>query len=339
MRLELGLVALVTMGACDPSVKRGPTETVKVTETPKRGEASETLTHGASQTPDVRADVGSNDRTSAEREAAPCPGAPEGMSCIPGGAFTRGIDDDPHVCDQVGQPSDGKSSSTPAAEVWVDTFFIDTTEVTVGAWKQCMAAGKCPEQGPRYADFSASRQPITGIDWFAARDFCTSLGKRLPTEAEWELAARGHDGELNPWGNEPPDCARAVVKDENGRSCGEKKRRGKKPETGRVLEVGSRPAGRFGVVDLSGNVEEWVADWWTPNWETCGEACLGDNPRGPCGGADECPGHEYRSVRGGSWYWPPEHATGYHRRRHQPANAPTFHHFGFRCARDVSPRN
>ena len=269
--------------------------------------------------------------------ARPCPAAPERMACVSGGAFQRGIDDDPHRCDQVGQPADRRSSSTPAMTVWVDTFYMDLTEVTVAAYRACVDAGKCPDQGPKYADFRGPKQPITGVDWFAARDYCSFAQKRLPTEAQWELAARGYEGDHNPWGNEPPDCDRAVIKSDAGRSCGEKKRRGKAPETGRVLEVGSRPPGRFGLVDMSGNVEEWVADWWTPSWEGCAESCEGENPRGPCNGEDVCDSHEFRVVRGGSWYWPAEHATGYHRRRHQPQNAPVFHHFGFRCARDLGP--
>lgn len=265
-----------------------------------------------------------------------CPQAPDGMACVPGATFERGRTDDDHACDQDHQPEDRKSAATPAARVRVDSFFMDLTEVTVEAYTACVRAGRCPNSGPVYADYRAPRQPITGVPWFDARDFCAWQGKRLPTEAEWELAARGPDAEVYPWGDAPADCDRAVVMDARGRSCGEIKRRGKNPEKGRVLEVGSRPAGRYGLFDMMGNAEEWVADWWTPSWDACGEACLNDNPKGPCEGADACPGHEFKSVRGGSWYWPAEHATGYHRRRHHPNNTP-FHHFGFRCAKSLNP--
>ena len=97
--------------------------------------------------------------------------------------------------------------------------------------------------------------------------------------------------------------------------------------------VGSRPPGRYGLYDMIGNVEEWVADWWTPSWLACGADCAGKNPKGPgrCPSQGDCPNHEYKVLRGGSWFWPAEHATGYHRRRHSPLNQP-FHHVGFRCA-------
>jgi formylglycine-generating enzyme required for sulfatase activity len=84
-----------------------------------------------------------------------------------------------------------------------------------------------------------------------------------------------------------------------------------------------------------GNAEEWVADWWSPSWASCGEACLGINPKGPCGGgATPCKGHTNKTVRGGSWFWGPECATGIRRRRYVPNNHPA-HHFGFRCAADA----
>ena len=114
------------------------------------------------------------------------------------------------------------------------------------------------------------------------------------------------------------------------RSCGAKKRRGKGPEKGRVLEVGSRPAGRYGLYDMVGNAEEWVNDWYSIDFATCGDECLGVNPKGPCDGSKKCK-RRYKIVRGGSWYYPKEHATGLHRRPHGPDNKP-FHHFGFRCA-------
>jgi formylglycine-generating enzyme required for sulfatase activity len=218
----------------------------------------------------------------------------------------------------------------PAAHVWVETFYMDVYEVTNAAYEACVEAGDCPEAGPLYMDFDRPRQPITAVSWYDAVAFCRAQGKRLPTEAEWELAARGHDGELNPWGDAPATCELAVIADERGRSCGVRKR-GSHPDAGRVLEVGSRPPGRFGLYDMVGNAEEWVADWWSADYADCGADCQGIDPRGPCAGEEPCPGHRYRVVRGGSWYWPAEHNTGSHRRRYRPANDPP-HHFGFRCA-------
>lgn len=268
--------------------------------------------------------------TDGHAAAQPCGAAPEGFACIPGGYFIRGYNLDEHDCEQAGNDNAGRPSARPEARIWLDTFYMALHETTNAQYAACLEAGACQEAGPRYSDFDRDEQPITGVSWFDARDYCQFVGGHLPTEAEWEKAARGEDGEIFPWGNEPVDCARAVIMDESGRSCGVQKR-GNHPETGRVLEVGSRPAGRYGLFDMAGNAEEWVADWYAPDYDACGADCLGDNPRGPCSGTEDCDGFRQRVVRGGSWYWPGEHTTGFHRRRHLPSNE-YFHHFGFRCA-------
>lgn len=269
----------------------------------------------------------------------PCGEVPEGMVCVPGGAFTRGRDADPALCKRNrGIKKKRCKNARPAGEVWLQTFYMDVFEVTYAEFEACIAAGKCdvrPEDGrwgPRYTDFSRPKQPITGANWYQARQYCRFVGKDLPTEAQWEKAARGPDGELYPWGNDPVSCDVAVYKSAKGRSCGVKKRGSTK--TGRVLEVGSRPPGRYGIYDLIGNVEEWVLDWYTADYAVCGVDCAGEDPKGPCGGAPSCPGHDQRIVRGGSWYYDETHATSWHRRPHFPDNrAPDrYHHFGFRCA-------
>ena len=95
--------------------------------------------------------------------------------------------------------------------------------------------------------------------------------------------------------------------------------------------VASRPPNQYGLYDMVGNAWEWVNDFYTPSWEACGAACLGKNPKGPCDGKYPCPRMGDRSVRGGSWFWPPSHATTVYRRHHIPTNNP-YHHYGFRCA-------
>ena len=260
--------------------------------------------------------------------------APNGMACVPRGGFIRGVDLDDHACGQSGQPHSRASASVPALEIEISAFFMDVTEVRVEAFDACIAAGACRvDAGPRYLDFARPDQPVVGISWFDAVDYCTWRGQHLPTEAEWEKAARGPDGDPTPFGTGLVSCETAVIRDEQGRSCGVRKEVGTSPETGRVLEVGSREPGHYGLVDMVGNAEEWVADWWSEDWSACGADCAGPDPRGPCDGAVECD-RSWRVVRGGSWYWPEEHATGYHRRRHYPANSP-YHHFGFRCAASV----
>ncbi len=239
-------------------------------------------------------------------------------------------------------PKPHEQNARPAARVWVQTFYLDTHEVTYEAYEACIEAGACtkrPEDGrwgPRYTDFGRPRQPITGVSWYHAVEYCAWRGQRLPTEAQWEKGARGPDGDRFPWGNAPATCARAVIKDpELGRSCGVKKRGS--ADTGRVVAVGTRPAGRYGLYDMIGNVEEWVYDWYTDDWDACGKDCLGIEPRGPCQGEEPCAGRTFRVVRGGSWYWGAEHGTAIHRRPHYPHNPPPkhYHHFGFRCGADV----
>lgn len=286
------------------------------------------------------------ERASAEARAAaaahpvlgtpprPCPGSDVHVGCVGGGWFLLGVDDDPHRCTQSDQPRDGAPSNGPRRAVWLESFRIDRTEVTFAAYQSCVAQGLCPPARPRYRDFDDGEQPMTGMSWFDARAFCQARGGDLPTEAQWEAAAVGPLGERTPFGEHDVDCTTAVIEDERGRSCGVLKE-GSSPETGRVLPVGSRPAGRYGLFDMAGNAEEWVLDWWSEGYDACGAACSGPNPMGPCEGALRCPGHTMRVVRGGSWYWPASHATGAHRRRYRPSNQPP-HHFGFRCAYPVN---
>lgn len=277
----------------------------------------------------------SQSKTPGDRHAQECLAAPETMACIPGGIFKRGSNDDPHSeCKQSSYNKKHQVNTNPQADIWLDTFYMDKTEVTVKAYKACVAEKKCPKSGPKYTDFSRDLQPITGISWFDAHTFCKAQGKHLPTEAEWEKAARGSNAEMYPWGNDAATCENSVIMDKKGRSCGITKK-GKGPEKGRVLEVCSRPASRYGLCDMIGNAEEWVADWYSNSYQDCGKDCIGDNPKGPCAGAAECDKHRYKVVRGGSWYWPAEHATAIHRRSHVPSNNP-YHHFGFRCAASQS---
>ncbi len=244
------------------------------------------------------------------------------MGCVPGGPFLRGTDDNKRV----------SRSSRPQSTVWVQTFYMDKYEVTYAEYKACEADKKCHHAGPNYVDFNAPKQPITGISWYDAKQYCEAHGKRLPTEAEWEKAARGTDGRRFPWGNEPATCARTVIMTAAGRSCGIKQKSKSHADVGRPDPVGTRPPTLYGLYDMAGNSWEWVADWFSESWAACGADCAGVDPKGPCGGAEHCPGHTERVVRGGSWYWPAQYATTFHRRPHTPSNRPVFHHFGFRCA-------
>lgn len=247
----------------------------------------------------------------------PCPPRdewPEGMACVEGGTFTIG--------DAQGRPDEREPG-----EVFVDTFYMDLHEVTNAEYERCIEAGECDRPIP-FRGFMTDERPMVAVSWFDAVDHCRMVGKRLPTEAEWERAASGPSDTRYPWGDEPLGCERAVVKDERGEGCG----------TGRTSSVGSMEPGHFGLYDMAGNVHEWVYDWYSPCLRgcenECGDACFGRNPRGPCNGESPCPGYRLRSVRGGSWYWPLERARASARRGSGAPNRGP-HRFGFRCARDL----
>lgn len=252
--------------------------------------------------------------------AAACEPGPAAMACVPGGPFWRGRDD-------------GPSNERPRQQIWLQTYYMDRTEVTFAAYQACVRRGKCRPARPIYSDFNRPRQPMVAMTWFDARDYCRAVGKHLPTEAEWEKAARGPDGDLYPWGNEPATCARAVIQDGRGRSCGlPKAGLARLADVGRTLEVPARPAYRYGVHDLIGNAWEWVADWGGADYRPIAAQTV--NPLGLCDGADNCLLSKEKVLRGGSWYWDASYATATFRRLYGPHNKPTSH-FGFRCAASV----
>ena len=267
------------------------------------------------------------------RKASACAKQLPGMACIPAGEFIRGSDN--HEEDEK-----------PAQKVFVSAFYMDVHEVTnkelnecfaAGKCRDCLKTGKCKEIGARYGwRYKKDDQPASGISWFTAKEYCEFRGKRLPTEAEWEKAARGPDGNIYPWGNEPATCKNAIIQVGEGKTaikgCFPKRL---DPEWHmHTAPVMSRPAGVYGLYDMAGNVHEWVNDWYEPSYAKCGDKCSGKDPKGPCDGADVCAGYKMRSVRGGSWWWTAPYARGSKRRANPPGNFPAvdYHHFGFRCA-------
>jgi formylglycine-generating enzyme required for sulfatase activity len=255
----------------------------------------------------------------------------EGMKCIPSGEFIRGS-------------NKNDANEKPETKIFISEFFIDTYEVTNEDFNKCKAAGKCMNClkegkcdyiGPRYrTPYLGAKQPVTGISYYTAKEYCDFVGKRLPTESEWEKAARGTNGDIFPWGNEPVDCTRAIIEDEQGRKgCFPKKLT--PVYLMATQNVGSRPVGRYGLYDMAGNAWEWTSDWYVP-YEKCGEACLGKDPKGPCNGNETCPGFKEKVLKSGSWWWPADYARASHRRHNDPTNkSPNYHHFGFRCAKSL----
>ena len=184
-----------------------------------------------------------------------CTNWPEGyMAVVPEGPFVMG-------CDETYNDLCSTSDSSPAHEVYLDAFFIDAIEVRVYDYMACVDAGVCdfdtPASGTDRCNYCQQRldHPMNHVDWDEANTYCEWLGKRLPTEAEWEKAARGTDHRMYPWGNEEPSCDLAVM-DEIGGDNG--------CDTNLTFPVGSKPEGisPYGLYDMGGNVAEWVNDWW-----------------------------------------------------------------------------
>ena len=158
---------------------------------------------------------------------------------------------------QIGSRA-GDPDERPVHSVTLRPFLLDIQEVTQGLYRRCVARGGCT-QPRRYAGTVAPHLPVVGVTWHQARAYCRWAGRRLPTEAEWERAARGPRGRVYPWGDEL-DCKKANFGNYLGAGpCAA-------VNHGRVGPAGGRPAGKTpeGIDDLGGNVWEWVEDDYTP---------------------------------------------------------------------------
>lgn len=195
----------------------------------------------------------------------------DGMTLVyvPVGDFWMGSD--------ANRDRDTESNEEPIHRVYLDAFWIDKTEVTNAMFNRCIQDGVCAPGTQEGGDDN----PVVNVRWEHARTYCEWAGRQLPTEAQWEKAARGTDARIYPWGNQSPDCTLASYD----------------PETGICVEnnppVGSYPAGAspYDALDMAGSVSEWVRDWYDPNYYAVSPAI---NPTGPDSG-------EENLTKGGSW--------------------------------------
>jgi len=230
------------------------------------------------------------------------------MATIPAGEFLMGSTD-----------GEGRVDERPQRAVFLDAFVIDKVEVTNERYMAFVKSTghRTPPNpygtGPLASIAGIEQLPVVQTTWYDAKAYCTWAKKRLPTEAEWEKAARGTDGRRYPWGNEPPTATRANFdrewEDENT-----------------LHPVGALPDGDspYGVKDMAGNAREWVSDWYDAEYYK--DAPL-RNPQGP-----DKKG-VVRSIRGGSWHSPAADITTSARGR--GGFALQTHGTGFRCARSM----
>ncbi len=225
----------------------------------------------------------------------------DGMLRIPGGRFTMG------TSDKTAPPNE-----RPARSVEVPAFWIDRTEVSVGAYRACVERGACaktPHSSPLCTyDLGDPQLPISCVPWTSANGFCHAAGKRLPREMEWEDAARGPLLIKYPWGGAPGCAIAAMLAGETtNRACS-----GKRP-----AKVGAHLGGAspYGVLDMSGNVEEWMSDWYA-------DTASDFSPRA---GSSHV-------LRGGGWLSIP--SLGKTTSRNWGSVREAGPNVGFRCAKD-----
>jgi formylglycine-generating enzyme required for sulfatase activity len=208
----------------------------------------------------------------------------------------------------------GLEDERPRHKVWLDAFSLDRYEVTTKHYARFLAATgrQAPWQWESVNLDIHGDRPVIGVDWTDAEAYCRWAGKRLPTEAEWEKAARGTDGRLYPWGNQVPtaELANFAV--------------GARFSYSQALMPGGKyekAQGPYGHYDLAGNVWEWVQDWYDGSYY---ERSPERNPTGPEEG-------QFKVLRGGAWSDLPKYLLAYGRFKLPPGTRNS--HTGFRCAR------
>jgi formylglycine-generating enzyme required for sulfatase activity len=221
------------------------------------------------------------------------------MALIPAGKYTFGDDE-----------------NSPIRELYVSAFYIDKHEITTSLYATFMeqtGSDPAPDEWEQFDPASHGNLPVVGVSWNEANAYCKWAGKRLPTDAEWERAARDSDERAYPWGNDEPTPDHAVFA-----------RTADWAYQGGVADVGSHPAGQSpeGVQDLAGNVSEWASDWFSDSFDRDDTR----NPQGPAEGTGKV-------IRGSAWQDPAEELLVV-KRYHGEASLRRGD-LGFRCARSA----
>jgi len=224
---------------------------------------------------------------------------------VPAGSFIMG-DSAVHAQSECEQVATGCNTITfsdeaPAHKVNLNDYWIDQTEVSNAMYTACVQAGKCTSNG-----MGSDSTPAVYVTWEDASKYCAWAGRRLPTEAEWEMAARGTDGNIFPWGNSPASCSLANSAGCLGHADG--------------VDSYSDVASPYGALNMAGNVWEWVADWFNAGY---GSDASQTNPKGP-------PPTNLKVIRGGSWSNPDGYMILTGRGSFNPKSK--FGTIGFRCA-------
>jgi serine/threonine-protein kinase len=209
------------------------------------------------------------------------------MVFVPAGEFPMG--------GEIADPGIWEGDA-PLHVVHVDSFWLDQTEVTNAQYARCVGAGICAPPtacdwgSPTYAQAGAGALPVVCVDWAAARAYCDWAGGRLPTEAQWEKAARGPAGLIYPWG----DAFAGTRANYCDAHCELDWRDGTYTDGyATAAPVGRYPGAPsfYGALDMAGNVSEWVADWYHRDYYAASPEA---NPLGPAAGT-------FKVLRGGSW--------------------------------------
>ena len=226
------------------------------------------------------------------------------MVCVPAGEFWMG------AAQGDGQAEDDER---PGRMVFLDAYWIDRFEVTNSQYQACVNANGCSSpgasgsmtRGSYYGNPSFANYPVIYVDWYQANAYCEWAGERLPSEAQWEKAARGTDGRIYPWGNEAPNSSLA----------------NSKGAVGDTLSADSNPNGKspYGAYNMAGNVWEWVVDWHSASYYQSSPA---NNPTGPASGS-------HRVIRGGSWSFGDWNLRASN--RGMDSSSGRYDNLGFRC--------